>query len=362
MTPQHYWLGLTLIQGIGPARLRQLLGFFSSAERAWHATEAELRQTGLPEVPLQRFVQGRAKINLSAEMEKVHRAGAHVITLEDENYPARLRQLEDAPVLLYVRGQLLPEDELALAVIGTRSASRYGRDAAHYLAKQLASRRITIVSGLALGIDSAAHRGALDAGGRTIAVLGCGIHTIYPRQNQALAGDILKNGAIITEYATGVPPAASNFPRRNRILSGLARGVLVVEAPEHSGTQSTVRAALEQGRDVFAVPSNIFNPQGTGTNRLIQEGAKLVMTAQDVLEELNMNIGKIETRQRIQQIVPVEDKEQTILNLLEADPIHIDEIIRASGLPAGEVAATLMILELKGLAQSSSPMQYCRTR
>lgn len=362
MNEQHYWLGLTLMQGIGAIRLKQLLQFFGSAEHAWKAPEKELRAAGLPDITYQKFLQQRQKLDLSAEVMKVQKADARLLTLVDEDYPAALRHLDDAPPVLYVRGQLLPKDDLALAVVGTRNASRYGRDAAHYLSKQLASQHVTIISGLAQGIDSAAHQGALDAGGRTIAVLGCGIERIYPRENAALADNIRHNGAILTEYAIGTPPSATNFPRRNRLLSGLARGVLIVEAPEHSGALITATAALDQGRDVFAVPGNIFSAASRGTNRLIQEGAKLVMGVPDILAELNIQYTKKEMRQKTQQVVPENPIENTVLHLLEADPIHVDDLIRSSGLSASDVAATLTILELKGLAQTAGPMQYCRSR
>lgn len=359
---RYYWLGLTLMQGIGSIRIKQLLSFFGSAEKAWHAHEADLRKSGLPDATRQKFLQQRQKLDLSAEVLKIQKIGASLLTLADKEYPRALRNLEDAPPVLYMRGQLVPEDELALAVVGTRNATRYGRDSAHYLSKQLASQHVTIVSGLAQGIDSAAHQGALDAEGRTLAVLGCGIDRIYPRENEPLAKKILHHGAILSEHPIGTPPSAANFPRRNRLLSGLARGVLIVEAPEHSGALITATAALEQGRDVFAVPGNIFSTASRGTNRLIQDGAKLVMNVQDILSELNIQYTKRETRQKAQQIAPENPVENAILQLLDADPIHIDDLIRSSGLSAGDVTATLTILELKGLAQTAGPMQYCRSR
>ncbi|MGB1288640.1 MAG: DNA-processing protein DprA, partial [Aggregatilineales bacterium] len=207
-----------------------------------------------------------------------------------------------------------------------------------------------------------AHRGALDAGGRTIAVLGNGVERIYPSDNHELAQRIMRNGAIISEFSIGTPPLANNFPRRNRVISGLSCGVLVGEAPENSGALITVRAALEQGRDVFVVPSNIFNPTGTGANRLIQDGARLVMDAEDILSELNIKYVQAETKQKTEQLVPTTDIESQILQLLETDPVHIDDIIHNTGLPAQDVLSTLVLLELKGLAQVEAPMQYCRAR
>jgi DNA processing protein len=259
---------------------------------------------------------------------------------------------------LYVRGALSPADDLALAMVGTRKATSYGRDATYDLAKQLARQGITIVSGLAHGIDAAAHKGALDGGGRTIAVFGCGIDVLYPRENRDLALKICDNGALISEFPIGTAPAAGNFPRRNRIISGLSLGILVVEAPEGSGALISADLAAEQGREVFAVPGNIYSPMSRGTNRLIQEGAKLVMHVGDVLDELNIAYTNVQTRLSAEQIAPGNEVEASILKHLSADPLHIDEIVRLSQLPIATVSSTLTILELKGLARMVGHMQY----
>ncbi|MCU0510989.1 MAG: DNA-processing protein DprA [Anaerolineae bacterium] len=382
MTALPYWLGLTLIPGLGLARLRHLLAHFATPERLWHARDSDLRQAGIPEKVIATFVGGRAKIDLEQAWQKVEKTGAQVISQEDAAYPPLLKALEDAPLLLYVRGQLLPRDQIALAIVGTRRASRYGHDAAHHLAQELAAAGITIVSGLAQGIDTAAHMGAINAGGRTIAVLACGIDRLYPKENAPLAGRIVECGALVTEYPVGTPPTPGNFPRRNRLLSGLALGVLIAEAPERSGALITATAALEQGRDVFAVPANIFNPQGAGVNRLIQDGAKLVMTARDILDEFHPATPAVSPPAAARPAknprpqpaaappagppapVPADlsAAEATLLAQMTIDPLHIDDLIRAAGLSAAEVSVALTLLELKGLAHNSGSMQYCRTR
>lgn len=369
MTPQAsssddapYWLGLTLVHYLGTVRLRHLLAYFGSARRAWHATERELREAKLSDAALRNLLETRQTLDLNAEMAQVSAAGAELITFADTRYPSNLRDIPDPPMLLYVRGTLLPTDTQALAIVGTRSASRYGLDAAGRMAYWLAQQNVTIVSGMAHGIDAAAHIGALEAGGRTIAVFGCGIDVIYPDDHDGLAERIAQQGALISELPIGAPPSGKNFPRRNRLLSGLSLGVLVAEAPERSGSLITAEAALEQGREVFAIPANIFNPQGTGSNRLIQDGAKLVIRARDVVSELSISYTERQTRAQATQIAPDNDVETQVLSYLEYDPIHVDDIIRESQLAPQEVVATLTLLELKGLAQVVGPMQYCRAK
>lgn len=346
--------------GIGPKRLLRLNKFFGNLENAWTAPQSALAEAGLGGQAAANFLQKRPGIDLDAEMEKVRRIKAGIITLVDEQYPVLLRQLDDAPPVLYVRGTLTAADNLALSIVGTRKATRYGRDVSYNLAQHLAQQGITIISGLAHGVDSAAHRGALDGGGRTIAVMGCGLDLVYPRGHQDLAAKITASGAVISEFPIGTQPVATNFPRRNRIVSGLALGVLVTEAPINSGALITASLAADQGRDVFAVPANIYNPMGQGTNRLIQEGAKLVMTVEDILDELNIVQDAAQTRQVTEQVVPANDTEKCILKYLDVDPIHIDHLVRLCGLPVAEVSGTLAILELKGVAQMVGPMQYSR--
>lgn len=362
MSDLAYWLGLNLVQNIGPVRIRQLLDYFGSPARAWHASERDLRDAGLPENAARELIQQRNRVNLERELMRIEQSGAKLVTIEDDAYPQMLRKIVDAPPVLYVRGEMLPEDVTAVAVVGTRKASRYGIDVARKLSREMSANGITVISGLALGIDSAAHEGALNAKGRTIAVLGNGIDRIYPAENRTLSERITHRGAIISEFRLGTPPSAHNFPRRNRLMSGLALAVLVVEAPERSGALITAETALEQGREVFAIPANIFNPAGTGTNRLIQDGAKLVTGVEDILNELDVTIEHMVTHQQTQTIAPGNDTEKLLLNILDVEPIHIDDIIRISKLSTDNVISTLTILELKGLAQQVGPMQYCRPR
>jgi DNA processing protein len=354
----RYWLAFSLIPSIGTKRLLHLLGSFGDLRTAWGATERELRDADIEGETLKNLLHFRTRIDPDTEIAKVERVGAHLVTLADEEYPALLRDLADAPPVLYVRGTLLPSDSLALGVVGTRKATQYGRDVAHRLSKQLAADNITIVSGLAQGIDTAAHRGALDGGGRTLAVIGCGIEQVYPAQNRDLAREIAANGAMISEFPVGAPPEKSHFPRRNRVISGLSLGVLVVEAPANSGALITAEIAGEQGREVFAVPGNIFNLTSQGTNRLIQDGAKLVQSVEDILNELHVAHGNAHTRTQAVQIVPESDEEAAIIGHLSADPIHVDDLARLCAMPIASVTSILTILELKGLARKVGSMQY----
>lgn len=359
---QRYWLGLHLIPRFGIVRLNRLLAHFDSAEALWREPDASLLRLDLPRPLLRQFCDGRRKIDLTHEMDRVAEAGASLVTLDDETYPQHLRTLPDRPPVLYVRGNMREADEKCLAIVGTRKASRYGWDVANQLAQELAQHDVTIVSGLAQGIDAAAHRGALSAGGRTIAVVGTGIDKVYPRENSDLAEEIVASGAIISEMPLGAAPLGKNFPQRNRLISGLSLGLLVAEAPSRSGALNTVSHAIDQGRDVFAVPHNIFSPTGRGCNQLIQEGAKAVLDVADILDELDVTYRNAQTRMQVKEIQPSNDLEGVIYQQLSADPVHVDLIVRQTQLPTATVSSTLTMLELKGLAESAGPMQYCRAR
>lgn len=361
MSHSEYLLGFSRVPDIGPKRLLKLINWFGDIRSAWEADERALQQAGLAAQPCANLIRTRDQLDLQAEIARIERVGARIVALNDPAYPPALRQVDSPPLLLYVRGTLLPADEQALAVVGTRKASPYGRDAAYGLSRQLARSAVTIISGLALGIDTAAHRGALDGGGRTIAVLGSGIDQLYPRENQGLAGEIIRFGAVISEFPLSTPPDARNFPRRNRIISGLAMGVLVVEAPENSGALITASTAAEQGRDVFAVPGNIFNPNSRGTNRLIQDGAKLVLDADDILDELKVARANIEVKRTTERVAPADDTERLLLDHLSADPLHVDDLARLCDLPIATVTSSLTIMELKGLVKKAGPMQYSLT-
>jgi DNA processing protein len=357
---RKYWLGFSLIQHVGPKTLLRLCKHFDSLKQAWNASPTDLRRAGLSENAAKHISQQRAEINLDRELQRIRQVDATFRTILDDDYPEPLKDIDDPPPVLYVRGTLTPQDANAICIVGTRKASIYGRDAAYQLSKDLAANGVTIISGLAHGIDTVAHEGALDAGGRTIAVTASGISEIYPADNLPLAHRIIQQGAVVTEFSIGTPPIGRNFPRRNRILSGLAHGVLVIEAGERSGALITAELAAEQGRDVFAVPGNIFNQAARGTNRLIQDGAKLVTQAADILEEIEGVQQHIEAKETLKSSDnPIE---QTLLDLLGPDPIHVDHLSRLSKLPIEEITSTLTLLELKGLARNVGQMQYILSR
>ncbi len=356
-----YWVGFNNIPGIGRVRLGQLESYFGGLELAWRATPGELKRAGLDSAALRAITQWRDKISPDDEMEKLIRYGVRVLTCKDTTYPTRLKEIYDYPPVLYIRGELLPEDEWCLAVVGTRRATVYGRQVTEEIVTDLARSRITIVSGLARGIDTIAHRNALEAGGRSIAVFACGLDIVYPHENQGLARDIMAHGAILSEYPLGTRPRAENFPRRNRILSGLSLGVLVTEADEDSGAMITAADAIEQNREVFAVPGSILSPASRGTNRLIQKSeAKLVHTYTDILEELNLMT--VSRQMEMRELLPESETESSLLRHLSAEPLHIDEVCRKSGLPAATVSGTLAMMELKGLVKQVGAMNYVLAR
>lgn len=355
-----YWVGFSLISGIGRVRFTQLENYFSNLENAWKASPAELKQAGLDSGPIRAITSGRPKISLEAEMEKLNRYGVKVLTWHDEDYPSRLKEIYDYPPLIYVRGSLLPEDEWCLAVVGTRRATVYGRQVTEEIVTDLAQNKITIVSGLAKGIDTVAHHSALEAGGRSIAIFASGLDIVYPAENANLARHIMQQGALISEYPLGTKPRADNFPRRNRIMSGLSLGVLVIEAGESSGALITAHLALEQNREVFAIPGSILSPASIGTNRLIQEGAKLAHNCSDILEELNLTA--VAHQMGLQEVIPASDTESQLLKQLCAEPAHIDQVCRSSGLPMPTVSSTLAMMELKGLVKQVGTMNYVLAR
>ena len=355
-----YWVGFNIIPGIGRVRFGQLESYFGDLETAWKAGPAELKRSGLDESPIRAIKSWRPRISLEAEMEKLDRFGIKVLTWHDPKYPARLKEIYDYPPLLYIRGSLLPEDEWCLAVVGTRRPTVYGRQVTEEIVTELARSKITIVSGLAKGIDAIGHRSALEVGGRSIAVFAGGLDTVYPAENASLARSIIKQGALLSEHHPGTRPRPENFPRRNRILSGLSLGVLVVEAGESSGALITAHLALEQNREVFAIPGSILSAVSRGTNHLIQEGAKLVRDYSDILEELNLTA--VARQVEMKEIIPSSDAETLLLKKLGAEPTHIDEVCRLSGLPVSEVSSTLAMMELKGLVKQVGTMNYTLAR
>jgi DNA processing protein len=351
-----YWLGFSLIPGIGPVKFSLLENYFGDLGRAWHATPSELKAAGLDSKSVDITIATRPQISLNDELKKLERYKVKVVTWNDPAYPSRLKEIYDRPPLLYIRGMLTPEDEWTIAIVGTRHASAYGRQVAEEITSDLARNKITIVSGLARGIDAIAHRAALEVGGRTIAVCGCGVDMVYPSDHVTLARQIMEHGALVSEFPLGTRPKAEHFPQRNRIMSGMSLGVLVVEAKERSGALLTANWALEQNREVFAVPGSIFSPVSRGTNRLIQEGAKLVRHCADILEEFNLTMSAQQTK--MEEIIPTSDIESQLLNYLSKEASHVDEICHRSGLPIATVSSTLAMLELKGLAKQVGSMNY----
>lgn len=351
-----FWVGFSKAPGIGPARLRILLDYYGDIKAAWQANPGELRAIGLDKRSVESLVKTRETVDLEAELIKLERLKVSVLTWESADYPKLLKNISDPPAVLYVRGQLIPQDEWALAVVGTRSATTYGKECTRILVSGLVKNGITVVSGLAYGIDTEAHQTAVKSGGRTIAVLGSGVDIIYPAENKKLSQDITDNGAIVSEYPLGAKPESGNFPRRNRIISGLSLGVLFVEGSLQSGARITTDLALEQGREVLAVPGSILHKAGSGPNYLIQQGAKLVTSITDILEELNLTMVAQHTEART--IIPDNETEAILLKQLSSEPVHVDELGRSTGLSASDVAGALIMMELKGMVRQVGGMNY----
>jgi DNA processing protein len=357
-----YWLGFNQVKGIGPAKLRAMLDYFGgNIADAWLANEQQLGDIGVDRRSSRQLIKTRAELDLDAALEEVKAAGVRLLTWDSDDYPAYLKETASPPPLLYVRGQILKDDDWAVAVVGTRRLTAYGRQVTRELVRGLVRSRVTVVSGLARGIDSVAHKQALDSGGRTLAVMGCGTDVIYPAENRALAERIVAGqGALVSDYPLGTQPEAKNFPARNRIISGLALGVIVVEAGERSGALITARFALEQDREVFAIPGNINSPASKGPNKLIQAGAKLVCHVDDVLEELNLTM--VPEHSAMQMIMPETAEEAALLSHLSHQPVHIDDLTRLSELPSGMVSSTLSMMELKGMVQQVGGMSFVLAR
>ncbi len=353
---KRYWAAFNAVGGVGPVTFRRLLDHFGDLERAWGADSRELAGAGLDRSIVTAIVQQRPDIDPAELMSRVQRAGGNVLTSQDPDYPRRLREIDDPPPVLYVRGEINAADEWAVAVVGTRRASAYGMQVTEKIGGELARSRVTIVSGLALGIDGKAHRCALEAGGRTIAVLGSGIDVVYPPEHTKLAEAIAAHGAVVSEYPPGTRPLAKNFPYRNRLIAGLSLGVLVVEGDLRSGARFTADFAADQGRDVFAIPGSILSYRSALPNRLLQEGAKLVTGAEDILEELNLTL--VPQQMEMREILPADATEAALLRTLSTEPRHIDEIARASGLSIAMVSSSLTMMELKGLVRQVGGMSY----
>jgi DNA processing protein len=366
------WIALNMTPGVGPRAAARLLERFGSAEGVFAALRSELERLRLRPEALESIVLGDRHAEAERELERVRALGADVLILDDGTYPALLREIADPPITLYVRGEWETcLDAPCVAIVGSRRCSTYGQNVALMLARDLAARGVTIVSGLARGIDAAAHRGAIEAGGRTVGVLGTGLDEVYPRDHKKLAEEILaRGGALVSQFPLGTPPIPENFPYRNRIISGLSLGVVLVEAAENSGSLITARLALEQSREVFAVPGNVTSRNSFGTNYLIKgAGAKLVQAWQDVAAELPPEIaarllppepskkkraGVAGAEQQQQAVLPADlsDGERAVFGLLTADePVHIDALVGASRLAVSDLSGVLLGLEMRDLVR-----------
>ena len=357
-----YWIAFTRVPSVGRVRVGMLEERFGSLEAAWGASAGELRAAGLDPHVVSAITEVRPQIDPDEELERVQAAGIGVLTWHDPAYPRLLREIDDLPPVLYVQGELTDDDQRSVTVVGTRKPTSYGKEVAAHLAGDLARAGVTIVSGLARGIDGVAHRAALEAGGRTMGVLGSGLDVPYPPEHAGLMRQIAEQGAVISEYPLGTKPEARHFPRRNRVLSGLSLGTLVVEAPEQSGTLSTIRSALEQNREVFCVPGSIYSPQSAVTNRLIQEGAKLVMAAEDILEELNLSAVASHQTPLPGLFEAETGDEAALYEALNSEPQHIDDLSRRTEIPVTRVTGTLAVMELKGQIRQVGRMNYVRAR
>ena len=386
---------LNLIPGVGAHTIQRLLAVFASAEKALTAISAELAQIdGLAPDARQRLIEGRLRVSLESELELIQMHQCHIVTINDESYSPLLKQISDPPALLYVKGQFPPQDTPSIAIVGSRSPTNYGKTTSQQLSYQLATRGLTIVSGFARGIDTFAHRGTLDAGGQTIAVFGDGLSVVYPEANREFADEVVKSGALISEFPMTMPPKGTNFPRRNRVISGLTLGTLVVGASDRSGSLIIARYAAEQGRAVFAVPGQIFSKMSQGAHHLINQGATLIHSVDDLLDALPHDYTKLVGQQKSAPRQPSFPKhtpsqsdpkpapsqseaeakpnptsslqlspdEQTILSAIDSPASHIDQIVRTTQLPSGKVSLLLVMLETERAYSTVARETVCKKK
>jgi DNA processing protein len=352
----YFWFALKSTPHVGNVTFRRLVEHFGTPGRALSASERELAAVrGISMAAIASLLTHDPRNEAERECAALKRSGAKIVKLNSPDYPRLLLQIPDPPPFLYLKGELL-SSETAIAIVGSRRASGYGISTTEKMARGLARHGITVVSGMARGVDAAAHRAALAEGGRSIGVLGCGVDLVYPAENRKLFEEMSSKGALVSEFSMGTKPLAENFPRRNRIISGLCRGVLVVEAAEGSGSLITAQCALEQGRDVFAIPGNIHSSTSRGANRLIKDGAKLVESIEDIIEEMPHKL-------REKDPAPISGltfspREAALLSRLSASPVHIDEIVVKCALTVSEVSAILLRLELNGVITQHAGKQF----
>jgi DNA processing protein len=357
MTESQYLTAIYAFAYFGPVRTKLLLSYFKSAEKIWKVDVKELVKVGLSEKKMLEFSEFRKNFDIGEYFKKLKRLKIKVVTVLDKDYPKNLKDLDGAPVVLYYKGLLKPADVNSIAIVGSRKMTSYGREVTKIFSSGLADCGVTIVSGLAYGVDTIAHQAALDAGGRTIAVLGNGLDSIYPPENKPLAEKIIHGrGALISEYPLGYPALPPNFASRNRIVSGISAAVLVVEGAEKSGTLLTASHAAEQGKTVFAVPGQITSPLSAAPLYLLKNGARLATLPTDLLQELDLQV-KVD-REKIEKIMPGSSEEEKILAILENEPLHLDELVRMSGCLTSEISARLTIMEMKGMVKNLGQGMY----
>lgn len=351
---RYYRAAFSMVPGFGPAKMKELLRCYSSAESAWKTKLSP--QSGLGEKMLQVIGEWKSKVQPEKLKEMWEKEHIRVLIPEDDEYPLLLKEIYQPPSLLYIKGSLIGMEK-AIAIVGSRKCTSYGRAVAEKFAQELSRNGITVVSGGARGIDTSAHRGALRSG-KTVAILGCGVNVVYPPENRVLFSEIVEHGALISEYPPGTPPIGGNFPARNRILSGICQGTLVVEAARNSGSLITAELALEQNREVFSIPGSIYSLSSEGTHRLIQAGAKLVHSPEDVLEDLNIKKSASPT---LYNDVSLNDIEQKILSLLVVDaPKSLEKICEAAEISWSEASLVLIEMELKGFVKQEGLQSYVR--
>ncbi len=358
MDDLQYWLALNSLTDIGPVVARNLLSAFGSPDNIFNMTTAELRQVeGVGEYRAQKIISFKSWDNVQREIEKGEKNNVRILTLDNPDYPEGLKQIHGAPVILYVKGDLESADKYAIAMVGSRRSTDYGRQVADGMAYKLASSGLTVVSGMAMGIDTASHKGALNAGGRTIAVLGSGIDVPYPASNRGLMSAIESSGAVISEFPFGTQPNKENFPRRNRIISALSLGVIVIEATLDSGSLITVGYALEQGKEVFAVPGQITSMNSKGTNSLIKKGARLIDRAEEVIDELSDQLRGL-LKEDKQSLPEMSKDEKELYGYLAVEPRHIDKITREINMTTPRALSVLLALELKGVVRQTEGKHF----
>jgi len=359
-----YWIWLSSIPGVGAVKSKKLIEYFIEPYNIFTAKEIDLASLSfLSRTDIANILNEEYRVNIDRHIENIIANDIKIITMDDENYPEYLKDIYDPPLILYMKGNLQRKDKY-LAVVGSRRATSYGLNMAEVVSRELSKCGITVVSGMARGIDTYAHRGVLGAKGRTVAVLGCGLDIVYPYENKKLMEEIIENGACISEYLPGTQPLSGNFPARNRIISGMSMGVIVIEAGEKSGSLITANFALEQGREVFALPGNVNSLNSTGTNRLIKEGAKMVTSIDDILEEIGAffsesNRDSFTKKLKDDKLLEgLDDDEVKIVECLKLEPAHIDNIAIKTGLNIKTVNSVIVMLELKGIVEQTPGKIY----